>query len=118
MNTDKSILDPVEEIVLAIGRVHVDSPHDPEEGRHHMYSTFAQFDRGSTINCISDKRFALRGYELQQVRPILIKGLGGHEIATPFGWQQGDKKWLGRVTVHARFMVTTSLSDYSNINWR
>lgn len=78
MNTDNSILDPVEEIVLAIGRVH-------EEGRHHMYSTFAQFDRGSTINCISDKRFALRGYEVQQVRPILIKGLGGHEIATPLG---------------------------------
>ena len=117
-NADKPILNQAEEIVLAIGRVDVDSPHSPEEGRQQMYSTFAQFDRGSTINCISDKLVALRGYKVQRVRPILIKGLGGHEVSKTactirmdiLGWQQGDKSKLGRITVYSRFMVTASLS--------
>ena len=47
-----------------------------------MYSTYAQFDRGSSINCISDKLVTLRGYKVQNVRPIMIKGLGGKEVST------------------------------------
>ena len=83
-----------------------------------MYSTYGQFDRDSSINCISDKLVALRGYEVQNVRPVMVKRLGGKDLSVHLctmrmdiiGWQQDDHSTLGRVTVYSRFMITTTLS--------
>jgi hypothetical protein len=75
-----------------------------------MYSTYAQFDRGSSINCISDKLETLRGYKVQNVRPVMIKGLARRKgsISTGMdiiGWQQHDHSKLGKVTVYSRFTM-------------